>query len=230
MALVKQAKASGLLAEYFDHVEAEAKAFGLRPILTDDRARLVLLHRGMPPFPGWFPHGDGGAPGFWIDWQDREGNSRATGGAVFYSTAPASLGAFVNAGGMDAGGHVIRLAGEALSVAERISGLVAFSGNLIVWRQADRDTELSRWLTRVVPLLNKAVALTEHDDPAAFVTFVRDGQVAHLAPRYRLPVLVPGVSWSRRYAEDVTAHLGVQSRADLVDAIADVVERKSVAA
>lgn len=230
MTLAQQAKTSGLLAEYLDHVEHEAKAFGLRPILTDDRARLVFLHHGLPPFPGWFPHGDGGAPGFWIDWQDREGNSRATGGAVFYSTAPASLGAFVNAGGMDAGGHVIRLAGEALSAAEGISGLLAFSGNLIVWRQADRDTDLSRWLTRVVPLLNKAIALTEHDDPSAFVTFVRDAQLGHLAPRYGLPVLVPGVRWSRRYAEDVTAHLGVQSRAELINAIAAVVESKSVEA
>lgn len=219
MTLAEQAGASGSLAAYIDAAEERGRRFGLAPSLTDDRARLMILHGGLPHFPGWFPRSMGGAAGFWIDWRDRDGETRATGGALLYETGPADLAEFVNAGGMDAEGHVIRLTGEAERVTSRMRGAVVFSGNLWVPRLADRKTDLSRWLTESTPLLNKALALSIWTDPAAFVTFVRDVQLDHLQPSYRLPVIVPGVTWAKPFKSAEALHLGAQSPAELRHAI-----------
>lgn len=218
--LSKRLRAAGELSAYLDRVEEELTEFGLVLAPSDDRLRLAHLHGALPAFPGWFPRGmTGSAPGFWLDFQDRAGRTRATGGALVYALGPATLSAFVNAGGMDAEGHRIRLDGPAASTAAAIGGEVVFSGNLWVPDLADRKTAMSRWLTLNVPLLNKVVAAVEYPAAETYVTFVRDQQVDHLAPRYRLPVLVDGVNWWRRFEGATTLHLGVQTRGELARAI-----------
>lgn len=218
--LVDKLRAAGDVAAFLERVEIEAADFGLVVEPSDNRHRLAYLHGGLPPFPGWFPHGvRGSAPGFWIDFRDRAGRTRATGGGVVYALGPADLASFVNNGGMDADGHQITLDGEARRVAESIGLEVGFSGNLWVPDAADRKTAMSRWLKLTVPLLNKAVLAVEYPTVDAFATFVRDAQIEHLAPSYRLPVLVSGVRWWRRFEGATALHLGVQTRGELLAAI-----------
>ncbi|MFX4223514.1 MAG: hypothetical protein ACMVO3_22580 [Thalassobaculum sp.] len=212
----------GIEARYLEHIETTGRReFGITPALTNDRERLKDLHGGPPGFPGWLPRDEGGAYGFWVDWRDDSGRTRATGGALAYTTGPATFTEFVNdAHGLDAAGHTIRLEGQAATTACTIRGLVIFSGNLIVFDQADRKTDLSKWLTEITPLMNKALANARYGEPAAYVTILRDAQVNHLQPRYRLPVLVPGVRWQLPgQTEPVSAHLGVQSPAELREAL-----------
>ncbi|SDF84069.1 hypothetical protein [Thalassobaculum litoreum] len=207
----------GIEARFLEHIEREGlREFGVVPSLTNDRQRLKELHGGSPGFPGWLPTAEGGAAGFWVDWRDDSGRTRATGGALLYSTAPADLCEFVNdAHGMDAAGHEIRLEGDAAREAARIRGPVVFSGNLAVFDPADRGKDgsgLSKWLLPITPLMNKALANGLWGEPAAYVTILRDVQVDHLQPHYRLPTLAAGVRWQVPGQQDpVLGHLGVQS-------------------
>lgn len=207
----------GIEAKFLEHIERAGRAqFGVVPSLSNDRQRLKDLHGGAPGFPGWLPTEEGGAAGFWIDWRDdQSGRTRATGGALLYSTAPATFCEFVNdAHGLDAAGHEIRLEGEAAREAGRIRGPAVFSGNLAVFDPADRGKDgsgLSKWLMGITPLMNKAIANALWGEPAAYVTILRDVQVDHLQPHYLLPVLAAGVRWQVPGRDLVLGHLGVQS-------------------
>lgn len=216
MSLSVTIDAAGDLAAYLDAVEAEARdRFNLTVLPSSDRHRLGHLHGGRPPFPGWFPAAEGGAPdAFWLDFQGWAGQTVATGGACLYKLGPADLASFVNAGGMDAEGHRVRVEAEAAEQAASIRLEAGFSGNLWV-DPAHRKTEMSRWLTEAMPLANKAVAASLWPGAETFVTFVRDAQLDHLAPRYRLPILVPGVTWWRRFQGAASLHLGVQTLDEL---------------
>lgn len=211
--------ATAEVADYLDRIEAEAADYGLTITASDDRHRLSHLHGGRPGFPGWFPRNEGGAEGFWLDFRDRSGRTRATGGGLVYALGPVTLDTFINAGAMDAGGHRITIEGEAAEEASEIRMEVGFSGNLIVFDVADRKTLLSSWLTRSMPLINKACITALYPSIDTFITFVRDAQLDHLAPRYRLPILVGGVKWWRRFHGTADLHLGVQTRDELLQAI-----------
>lgn len=199
-------------ARFLAQIESEGRRFGLTATLTNDRRRLKELHRGAPGFPGWLPAEEGGAAGFWIDWRDDTERTRATGGALLYSTAPATFCELVNdAHGLDAAGHIIRLEGAAAREAAKIRGPVVFSGNLMVFDRADRKTPLSKWLMEITPMMNKAVANACWGAPEAYVTILRDAQVSHLQPHYKLPFLEPSVIWRvPGQVEPVKGHLGVQ--------------------
>jgi hypothetical protein len=211
--------AAGEIGAYLDRVEADASEHGLTVTVSDDRHRLAYLHGGRPSFPGWYPRSEGGADGFWIDFRARSGRTEATGGALVYALGPVTLTDFINAGGMDLDIHEIRIGGEAADEASAIRMEVGFSGNLIVFDADDRKTAKSAWLTRTVPLLNKAILTALYPSVETFITFVRDAQLDHLAPRYGLPVMVPGVRWSRRFQGSADLHLGVQTRDELLSAI-----------
>jgi len=223
MPLAHQVGTPGEFAEWLDDIEDQAKRrFNWTIGLSGDRHRLAWLHRGRPPFPGWYPHDEGGAPeAFWIDFKDRAGRTRATAGALRYLLGPANLANWINAGGMNADGHRITIEGEAAAEASAIRLEVGFSGNLWVPDDADRATDQSRWLTEIVPLLNKVIAASLWPSVESFITFVRDIQVNHLAPRYRLPILVPGVKWWQRFDGTTSLHLGVQTLDELQQSIRD---------
>lgn len=83
MTLADACRATGLVRDYLDRVEVEAREHGVSIILTDDRERLAYLCGGAPACAAWKPRPLGGAEGFWLDFVDESGASRGCGGGGF---------------------------------------------------------------------------------------------------------------------------------------------------
>ncbi len=89
--------------------------------------------------------------GFWLDFVDE--NCEAGGGAV-YNLGPMNFAELVNGGGLWRWGDTsLRISGKAEELAADRTDVVGMSGNLVVWRDADRKTAFSAWMrSTVVPL------------------------------------------------------------------------------
>lgn len=212
MTLADACRATGLVRDYLDRVEVEAREHGVSIILTDDRERLAYLCGGAPACAAWKPRPLGGAEGFWLDFVDESGASRGCGGGAVYNLGPMNFAELVNDGGLWRGGDTsLRISGKAEEFAADLTDVVGMSGNLVVWRREDRKTAFSAWMRSTVPVLNKAV-LTALYDCDHFVAFVRNVQVPHLAPAFGLDCLVNTATFSRRFHADMPMTMGYQSR------------------
>lgn len=216
--------AADAIRAFLDLVEDEARDFGIKLGISNDRGRLAHFFGGSPAFPGFYPKMLGGNPnGFWMDYQDaRSGEAVAVSGALFYSTGPWFLSDFIGDAGLYQGeAHKFELTDEALDWASQQRGSFGFSGGLLV-RKPDRGA-FSKWCKRRTPLMNKAIMLGLYDTPGPelplFITFVRDAQMANLAPFYGLDGLLPSVVWHQQWQESVTCQLGHQSRESVIAAL-----------